>query len=58
MLHHHFSKGKKVIIALRNGTKKIDKYISSNSNKIVFENRSYKWEEIRSTTIYNAKIRI
>lgn len=41
-VHHRFTKGKRVFITLRDGTKIIDKYVSSNSSKIILENGSYR----------------
>ena len=55
-VHHRFKKGKRVFITLRDGTKIIDKYVSSNSSKIILENGSYRWNEIRCTDIYIPKI--
>ena len=56
-VHHRFTKGKKVFIALRDGTKVIDKFVSSNSNRITFKNNSYKWNEIRCTDIYIPRLK-
>lgn len=53
MVHHEFRKGQKVLVILRTGEQIVDKYIESKSNFLKLQNNNIKWEDIRSSTIYN-----
>lgn len=55
-IHHRFTKGKKVFVALRDGSTIVDKFMSSNSNYFILQNSKLKWNEIRCTDIYIPRI--
>ena len=57
-IHHRFTKGKKVFVALRNGNTLVDKFIDSNSNYFILQNNKLKWNEIRCTDIYIPRLYI
>jgi len=52
MIHHGFKKGKKVLVILNNGEQIVGKFKDSTSMYLVLEDRSIKWNDIRSSTIF------
>lgn len=55
MVHHEFRKGQKVLVILKNGEQIVDKYKESKGQFLKLENNDIRWENIRSSTIYNNK---
>jgi len=52
MVHHGFKKGKRVLVILNTGEQIVGKFKDSSSNYITLEDRTIKWSDIRSSTIY------
>jgi len=52
MVHHGFKKGKKVLVILSNGEQIVGRFKDSTSMYLILEERTIKWNDIRSSTIF------
>lgn len=50
-LHTHFTRGKRLMVILRDGTSFIDKFVATTRTHMVFETVTVKLDRIRSATI-------
>lgn len=50
--HTTFTRGKKVIIILKNGIKLVDRYFDKNNTSVEFYNNRIKIKDIRSISIF------
>lgn len=56
MIHYSFPKGVRVLVIMKDGSKLVDKYVETKHATLVLENRTIKYENVRSTTIYKGKV--
>ena len=54
-IHHHFLKGQKIIVLLKDNNVVIDKYVETKGKFLITQNFKIKWEDIQFSSIYKNK---